>query len=98
MSRNLSNVEKVASHFHVSLWTLFTVLRHPGLYVPMFWSVNVFKNGPAWPFHGSGPVLEAKEESGAELQNIFSVFMPEEVLSACSAHLENSLYFQSATG
>lgn len=42
-------------------------------------------------------MLEAKEESGVELQNIFSMFMPEDGLSACSAHVENSLYFQSAT-
>lgn len=47
-------VEKLASHFHVSLWTLFTVLKHLRLDVPMSWRVNVFKNDPAWPFHGSG--------------------------------------------
>lgn len=59
----------------------------------MSWRVNVFKYGPAWPFHGSGLVLEAKEESGAELQNIFSMFMPEDGLSACSAHVETSSIF-----
>lgn len=37
-------------------------------------------------------VLEANEESGAELQNISSMFMPEDGLSACSAHVENCFY------
>lgn len=46
----------------------------------------------------STAVLEAKEEGGEELQNIFSMFMPEDGLSACSAHVESSLYFQSSTG
>lgn len=96
MSRSPSDVEKFASHFHVSLWTLVTVLRQPWLYVPIHtcsWSVNVFKNGPVWPYLGSGPVLEAKEERSAELQYVSSMFIPENIPSVCSAHIENSPLF-----
>lgn len=53
----------------------------------------MFKNGPVWPYLGSGPVLEAKEERSAELQYVSSMFIPENIPSVCSAHIENSPLF-----